>query len=64
MMAMIAERTGCMVQPVESLGWDGNALEAEAFGWLAVRHLKRLPISWPETTGVPRPAMGGTLVRG
>lgn len=62
LMAMIAQRGHVSVQPVEALGWDGDALEAEAFAWLAVRHLHQLPISWPETTGAPRPLCGGRLV--
>ena len=61
--AMLAARTGLPVHPVEALGWNGDALEAEAFGWLAVRHLKGLPLSWPETTGVPVPTPGGRLAR-
>jgi anhydro-N-acetylmuramic acid kinase len=63
LMAMLAARTGLPVHPVEALGWNGDALEAEAFGWLAVRHLKGLPLSWPETTGVPVPTPGGRLAR-
>lgn len=59
LMAMIAERTGLPTTPVETLGWNGDALEAEAFAWLAVRSARGLPLSWPETTGVPRPLSGG-----
>lgn len=51
------------VDPVESVGWDGDALEAEGFAWLAVRSLKGLPLSVPHTTGVPRPLTGGVLHR-
>lgn len=47
------------VGPVESVGWRGDALEAEAFGYLAVRSLKGLPLSLPSTTGVPEPMPGG-----
>ena len=61
LMRMIAERTGVPVAPVEQEGWHGDALEAQAFAWLAVRHLKGLPLSWPETTGVPMPMTGGRL---
>ncbi len=61
LMAMLGERAGLAVAPVEQLGWNGDALEAECFGWLAVRHLRGLPLSWPETTGVPRPMAGGRL---
>lgn len=61
LMRMIAERSGIQTMPVESVGWQGDALEAQAFGWLAVRHLRGLPLSWPETTGVPEPLTGGRL---
>ena len=47
------------VVPVEAVGWRGDALEAEAFGYLAVRSLKGLPLSLPSTTGVPEPMPGG-----
>lgn len=43
----------------EELGWSADALEAQAFAFLAVRSLRRLPITFPSTTGVPRPATGG-----
>ncbi len=47
------------VDPVEVVGWDGDALEAQAFGFLAVRSLAGLPLSLPATTGVPHPMTGG-----
>jgi len=47
------------VQPVEAVGWRGDSLEAEAFAYLAVRVLKRLPTSFPSTTGAPQPICGG-----
>ena len=49
------------VEPVEAVGWDGDALEAQAFAFLAVRSLRGLPLSLPGTTGVPRPMPGGVL---
>jgi anhydro-N-acetylmuramic acid kinase len=51
----------CPVDPVEAVGWDGDALEAQCFGFLAVRVLKGLPISLPGTTGVPAPMTGGRI---
>ena len=47
------------VEPVEAVGWSGDALEAQAFGFLAVRSLQDLPITLPTTTGVPQPMTGG-----
>lgn len=61
LMAMIAARTGVPTEPVEAVGWNGDALEAEAFAWLAVRSAAGKPISWPETTGVPAAMTGGRL---
>ncbi len=51
------------VEPVEMAGWHGDAREAQAFAFLAVRSLKRLPLSLPSTTGVKAPATGGVLHR-
>ena len=51
------------VEPVDVMGWDGDALEAQAFGYLAVRSLKGLPLSFPGTTSVPAPQTGGRLDR-
>jgi anhydro-N-acetylmuramic acid kinase len=48
---------------IEELGLNGDAIEAEAFGYMAVRSLKGLPISFPHTTGAPRPMTGGRLNR-
>jgi anhydro-N-acetylmuramic acid kinase len=49
------------VEPVEDLGWNGDALEAQCFGFLAMRSLRGLPLSFPETTGAPHPVTGGRL---
>jgi len=49
------------VHPVEDVGWNGDALEAQAFGFLAVRSLAGLPLSLPTTTGVAEPMAGGNL---
>jgi len=49
------------VEPVEAVGWDGDALEAQCFGFLAARVAAGLPISFPGTTGVKQPMTGGQL---
>lgn len=51
------------VYPVESLGWVGDALEAQAFAFLAVRSLHGLAISLPTTTGAIRAVTGGAHYR-
>nr|WP_207477524.1 anhydro-N-acetylmuramic acid kinase [Arenibaculum pallidiluteum] len=59
LMAMLRERLGVPVEPVESVGWEGDAIEAQAFAYLAVRSRLGLPLSFPGTTGVPAPQPGG-----
>ena len=51
------------VEAVETLGWASDAIEAQAFGFLAARGLKGLPLSYPATTGVPMPMTGGVIAR-
>jgi anhydro-N-acetylmuramic acid kinase len=50
------------VRPAEAVGWDGDALEAQAFGVLAARVARGLPLTFPGTTGAPRPLPGGRLI--
>lgn len=51
------------VKPVGSVGWEGDALEAQAFAFLAVRSLRSLPLSLPTTTGASHAVTGGALYR-
>lgn len=60
-MAALRARLSTIVAPVEDVGWDGDALEAQCFGFLAARVLAGLPLSFPGTTGVPRPETGGRV---
>jgi anhydro-N-acetylmuramic acid kinase len=46
-----------------SLGWSGDAIEAQAFAYMAVRSLNGLPLTYPGTTGVKTPLTGGVLVK-
>lgn len=60
-MSGLAHELGVPVDPVERVGWDGDALEAQAFAYLAVRSLYGLPLTVPGTTGVSTPLTGGQL---
>ncbi|WP_255448551.1 anhydro-N-acetylmuramic acid kinase [Telmatospirillum sp. J64-1] len=60
-MAALADILPVPVEAVESVGWDGDALEAQAFAYLAVRSLRGLPLTWPGTTGGPKPMPGGRV---
>lgn len=61
MMAALAARLDARVAPVEEAGLDGDMLEAQAFGWLAVRVMAGLATSGPGTTGAPGPVCGGRI---
>lgn len=61
LMAQLAERCGLPPKPVESLGFDGDLVEAQAFAYLAARVVHGLPTSAPGTTGVTSPICGGQL---
>ncbi len=64
MMRMLSERLApAKVETAEVLGWSSDAVEAQAFAFLAVRALRGLPLSYPATTGVPEPMPGGVLAR-
>jgi len=54
---------GSPVEPVEAVGWNGDAIEAEAFAYLAARSKRGLPLSYPQTTGVAMPVSGGVYHR-
>jgi anhydro-N-acetylmuramic acid kinase len=60
-MSMIEQRAGVEAVSADTLGWRGDAVEAECFAFLAVRALRGLPISFPSTTGAPRPLQGGRI---
>ena len=61
MMDQLGEALDSPVMLADDLGWNGDVLEAEAFGYLAVRSLRQLPLTFPGTTGVKQPQTGGVL---
>jgi len=59
----LAQETRGKIVVADELSWNGDALEAQAFGFLAVRSLRGLPLTFPTTTGAPQPLAGGRLHR-
>lgn len=53
----------CKVDSVDVLGWNGDAIEAQGFAYLAVRAILGMALTLPGTTGVPRPMTGGVPYR-
>ena len=58
---VLAESKGGEVVSAEAVGFDGDAMEAEAFGYLAVRSKLNLPLTFPGTTGCEKPVSGGKI---
>jgi len=64
MLRMLRERLApASVEAADTLGWASDSIEAQAFGFLAARGLKGLPLSYPATTGVLMPMTGGIIAR-
>lgn len=63
LMAELAKRMSCAVEPIETAGLNGDMLEAQAFAYLAARVAYGLPTSAPGTTGVAAAVGGGQISR-
>jgi len=63
LVGMVADEVGVPVVSAEALELDGDATEAQAWAYLAVRSLNGLAITFPGTTGVEAPLHGGVLAR-
>ena len=61
LMDAIRQRVPLPVLTAEEAHWRGDSVEAEAFAFLAARSMLGLPISFPGTTGVPKPMTGGRI---
>ncbi len=61
LMRRLRRRMPVLVDPVEVMNWRGDALEAEAFAFLAVRSIKGQALSLPVTTGCEKPTVGGVF---
>lgn len=61
LMRELADRLPCRIVLAETFGWSSDAMEAQAFAYLAARRAKNLPITYPLTTGVDKPLEGGII---
>ncbi len=62
-LARLAGEQAAEVLSAEAAGFDGDAMEAEAWAYLAVRSAKGLTLTFPGTTGVKSSVSGGVLAR-
>ena len=51
------------LKKIDDYGVDGDFIESQAFAYLAIRSYLKLPISFPETTGVSNPCVGGVIIK-
>ena len=64
LMRMLAERLKpATVETADAVGWSSQAIEAQAFAYLAVRTLNGMPLTFPATTGVKLAMKGGVIAR-
>ena len=61
LMNQISTQIETKVKLSEDLNWNGDSIEAYAFGFLSVRRLLNLPVSFPRTTKVLKPVIGGKI---
>jgi anhydro-N-acetylmuramic acid kinase len=61
LMRRLSDRLQVRVEPVEAIGFDGDSIEAQCFAYLGLRSRRRLALSLPTTTGVPKPMTGGVF---
>ncbi len=52
-----------VIKSIDDFGVDGDYVESQAFGFLAIRSFFELPISFPDTTGCKSPTTGGEVVK-
>ena len=50
------------VKLIDEFGLDGDFIESQAFAFLAIRTLKKLPITFPNTTNCKKPCIGGEII--
>ena len=48
---------------IDKYNLNGDYIESQAFGYLAIRSFLNLPISFPKTTGCETPTLGGKMVK-
>ncbi len=50
------------IEPIDKYEIDGDFVESQAFAYLAIRSILKLPITFPKTTGCKEPTTGGVIV--
>ena len=59
----LTNKKNISLSSIDDYNLDGDYVESQAFGYLAIRSFLNLPISFPKTTGCKTPTTGGILVK-
>ena len=51
------------IKPIDDYGVNGDFVESQAFAYLAIRSILKMPISFPKTTGCRQPCTGGEIIK-
>jgi anhydro-N-acetylmuramic acid kinase len=52
-----------IIEPIDDYGINGDFVESQAFAFLSIRSVLKLPISFPDTTGCSTPCLGGEHIK-
>ena len=59
----LSNKINISLEDIDEYDFNGDYVESQAFGYLAIRSFLNLPISFPKTTGCESPTVGGKLVK-
>ncbi|MDC2969594.1 anhydro-N-acetylmuramic acid kinase [Candidatus Pelagibacter sp.] len=51
------------IENIDNFNQNGDFIESQAFGYLAIRSYLGLPITFPDTTGCVKPSTGGITIK-
>jgi anhydro-N-acetylmuramic acid kinase len=57
----LSHKKNISLNSIDDYSLNGDYIESQAFGYLAIRSFLNLPISFPKTTGCVTPTVGGKL---
>jgi anhydro-N-acetylmuramic acid kinase len=59
----LSQKQNISLNSIDDYSLNGDYIESQAFGYLAIRSFLNLPISYPKTTGCIKPTVGGKLAQ-
>jgi len=59
----LSNKQNISLNSIDDYSLNGDYIESQAFGYLAIRSHLNLPISYPKTTGCIKPTVGGKLAQ-